>query len=78
MARDGLLNASVLIFPHYRRNHFKHPSGCCPQRRAALKRGIDAVGIVVIDLDYLLSNNAVGKFAVTEVTQVFKVRIILA
>jgi hypothetical protein len=56
---------------HHRRNHFKHSSGCCPQRRAALKSGINTAGIVVINTDDSAANRALRKLAVAEIAQVF-------
>ena len=69
-------SVSVLLLPHHRRNHFKNPSGCCLQCRAALKGCIDAAGIIVIDLYDLAANGTLSQFAVAECAQALKFRII--
>ena len=68
---------SVLIFPNHGRDEFKHPFGGCTQGRAALKGCIDAVGIGVVDLDYLAAHSTFGKTAVPKIAQIFKLRVIL-
>jgi hypothetical protein len=71
-------SVSVLILPHYRRNHFKHFACYCPQRGAAIKRGIDAVAIVIINSDYLLPDSAAGKGVVSKRPQVLEIFVILS
>ena len=58
--------ALLFLLAHHRRNYFKHPSGNCLQRRAALKGCIDHVDIAVIELYNLSAQCVFCKGSVTK------------
>jgi len=67
-----MTKSGLLIISKHRCNNFKHFAGKYSQCRAALKGGMDAVGIVVLHLHNLPPYGALCKSAVTEITHIFK------